>query len=338
LGAVEAARSRGKAAEIVLAVDKDADALAVYERNLLAANSKARNGDLASLFALPGRTFTAAEKALRTEIGRLDILVAGPPCQGHSDLNNQTRRQDPRNQLYSCVVRAVEVFRPTAILIENVPSVVHDRGNVVSESVKNLERWGYHVSSCVVDTADIGLAQRRRRHVLVASSRREFDATKALAAHSILSAVPISKYLSDILEEADESMEVFYSSSKMQPQNEKRVRWLFEHDEFNLPNRLRPSCHQNGHSYMSMYGRMQWDKPAQTITGGFGCMGQGRFVHPKRPRTLTPHEAARIQGFPDFFVFDDVKKRAALQQIIGNAVPPKLAAVFVQGLLDQGCV
>lgn len=64
-------------------------------------------------------------------------------------------------------------------------------------------------------------------------------------------------------------------------------------------------------------------------------MGQGRFVHPKRRRTLTPHEAARIQGFPDFFSFESVQSRTELHEIIGNAVPPILATVVVQGLIAQ---
>ena len=74
-----------------------------------------------------------------------------------------------------------------------------------------------------------------------------------------------------------------------------------------------------------MYGRMYWDRLAQTITSGFGSMGQGRFVHPRRRRTITAHEAARLQGFPDFFDFTSVNKITALREMIGNAVPPMFA-------------
>jgi DNA (cytosine-5)-methyltransferase 1 len=74
------------------------------------------------------------------------------------------------------------------------------------------------------------------------------------------------------------------------------------------------------------------DRPAPTITAGFLSTGQGRFVHPNHPRTLTPHEAARVQFFPDFFEFG-VKYRRTLQRMIGNAVPPKMAYVVALDLL-----
>ena len=115
----------------------------------------------------------------------------------------------------------------------------------------------------------------------------------------------------------------------MTPTNVVRMEYLFKHDEYDLPNRLRPPCHQNGHSYKSMYGRLKWDQPAQTLTTGFGSMGQGRFLHPTRRRMLTPHEAARIQGFPDFFNFSLISRRTSIQQLIGNAVPPRIAIAIL---------
>jgi DNA (cytosine-5)-methyltransferase 1 len=74
-----------------------------------------------------------------------------------------------------------------------------------------------------------------------------------------------------------------------------------------------------------MYGRLKWDEPAQTVTTGFGSMGQGRYVHPSCCRTITPHEAARLQTLPDFFDFSAVETRQAWARMIGNAVPPLLS-------------
>ncbi|MEN8220818.1 MAG: DNA cytosine methyltransferase [Pseudomonadota bacterium] len=105
---------------------------------------------------------------------------------------------------------------------------------------------------------------------------------------------------------------------------------------YNLPDLVRPSCHKNkNHSYKSCYGRLYWDKPAQTITSGFGSMGQGRYIHPLRKRVITPHEAARIQGFPDFFDFSMVNLRGDLHGMIANAVPPKITAMIINSLLDN---
>jgi DNA (cytosine-5)-methyltransferase 1 len=85
-----------------------------------------------------------------------------------------------------------------------------------------------------------------------------------------------------------------------------------------------------------MYGRLHWEEPSQTITSGFGSMGQGRYVHPSEKRTITPHEAARIQGFPDFFSFESVKSRGELHTMIANAVPPKIMATITNELIQQG--
>jgi DNA (cytosine-5)-methyltransferase 1 len=85
-----------------------------------------------------------------------------------------------------------------------------------------------------------------------------------------------------------------------------------------------------------MYGRIYWEKPAQTLTSGFGSMGQGRYIHPTRRRLLTPHEAARIQGFPDFFNFSAAATITSLREMIANAVPPQFTAVVVNALFDGG--
>jgi DNA (cytosine-5)-methyltransferase 1 len=84
-----------------------------------------------------------------------------------------------------------------------------------------------------------------------------------------------------------------------------------------------------------MYGRLYWDIPAQTITTGFTSMGQGRYVHPSHPRTITPHEAARLQGFPDFFDFtvEGKAQRTAWSKLIGNAVPPQLSTAVLQPII-----
>ena len=118
---------------------------------------------------------------------------------------------------------------------------------------------------------------------------------------------------------------MYDTASATSEKNAERIDFLFDNGLYDLPNRHRPACHRNGgHSYVSMYGRLRWTRPAQTITTGFGSMGQGRYVHPQRRRTLTPHEAARLQTFPDWFQFGDETPRGVLATVIGNAVPPLL--------------
>ena len=139
-------------------------------------------------------------------------------------------------------------------------------------------------------------------------------------------------------------------------QNRERIAWLFGENwskdeviKFNksgdsdkpeaweLPNHRRPPCHQEKNTYPAVYGRMYAELPAPTITTGFGSTGQGRFVHPHRKRSLTPHEAARVQTFPDFFDFSSENGRVSLQTLIGNAVPPFLGShIALQAILVNG--
>jgi DNA (cytosine-5)-methyltransferase 1 len=84
-----------------------------------------------------------------------------------------------------------------------------------------------------------------------------------------------------------------------------------------------------------MYGRLKWSEPAQTITSGFSSIGQGRYMHPDQPRALTAHEAARVQGFPDYFDFSVVDIRKYLVRMIGNAVPPELGRRIFTAMLQS---
>jgi DNA (cytosine-5)-methyltransferase 1 len=120
----------------------------------------------------------------------------------------------------------------------------------------------------------------------------------------------------------------FYLPSTLSSDNQFRVNWLIDNDKYDLPNELRPVCHQKAHNYKSIYGRLDWNKPAGTITTGFHSPGRGRYVHPREPRVLTACEASLIQGFPLSYKFfsDKVNPgRNLLSKVIGDAVSPQMA-------------
>jgi len=339
LGAWEAARRNNVQLEIKLALDSSEDALTIFQDNFRVSEHALACADITRIFS--GRltaSLNVEERRWRRRIGDVDILVAGPPCQGHSDLNNHTRRHDRRNSLYARAVRAIRVLMPHAAIIENVPAVVHDQGHVIARARNALHRWGYATSEASVNAVNIGVPQRRVRHLLVATrGDSSFSLSDCLANSKSAAPLAVSSVLAGLEDEPDYNSNIFGSPSRMAEQNSKRVAFLFSEDAYDLPDRLRPRCHRlKRHSYRSMYGRMRWDKPAQTITSGFGSMGQGRFVHPTRPRTITPHEAARIQGIPDFFRWGSVATRGALQEMIGNAVIPRVSGLVIDGLLKQG--
>lgn len=337
LGVWEATRRCQVGIDIRLAVDDAEPPLTVYRHNFLSRDDAAVLGQIQDLFnGQLGAPVTNTERAWKRRAGKIDLMVAGPPCQGHSDLNNSTRRNDPRNELYLAAIRAAEVLKPRVVVVENVPTVVLDRSRVVREATQVLQALGYKVTEGKIPIVRFGVPQLRRRHLLVATKGAAFDLEGLL--DSLRDRRPtVGQFIRGLEAEPDEYTEPFYRPSTMSAQNQKRVGYLFRKKAHNLPDRLRPPCHRDGgHSYVSMYGRMYWDRPSQTITSGFGSMGQGRFVHPRRRRTITPHEAARLQGFPDFFDFSPVKYITALREMIGNAVPPQVTAMLVSRLIAEG--
>ncbi len=335
LGVAQAAQHAGARLAVPLAVDFEAAAVDVYSANF--PTSQARLGTVEQFFDgdLGGEP-TPTELQMAELCGQVHMLVGGPPCQGHSNLNNHTRRDDPKNALYARMARAAEVLRPQALLIENVPAVDHDRSKVVEATRKHLEVLGYEVAAATVGLHALGVAQTRHRHVLLATTLRGIDPAQLLKTLTDRTPDPdvnLRWAIGDLERIADPRG--YDLPSVPSAENLKRMQYLLDHDLYDLPNDLRPVCHRGSHSYVSMYGRLRWERPAQTVTSGYGSIGQGRYMHPGRRRALTGHEAARLQGFPDYFRFDAVIKRGTLATMIGNAVPPALSREVVTSLLPH---
>jgi len=332
LGVAEAARALGRPFELVWAADIFDHARTTLATNHAPTRKPFRHPIERLLDGEIGQPLSPRERVLKRALGPIDVLVGGPPCQGHSDLNNHTRRNDPKNALMLRMVRAAEVLEPTHVIIENVPGVARDHSRVMESTIAQLEqieRLGYRTDAGVVKAERLGVAQTRHRMLVVASEgttpsleatvdRMEVPERPFEWACGDLGAVPGSGY---------------DSTGVAAPATKKRIEWLFaEPGRFDLPNHLRPKCHQKPHRYVSVYGRMWPNRPAGTITTGFMVMGQGRFVHPNEPRTLTPHEGARLQFLPDWVVIPK-RNRKDYGTLIGNAVPPKVSYAVTLGLL-----
>ncbi|GAA2115547.1 DNA cytosine methyltransferase [Kocuria atrinae] len=337
LGVAQAAQDLGRGFDVRLAVEFNESPAAVYRANFPHARALMVE-DITTLFSSDlDQPLSKAEKEMRNSVGKLDVLVGGPPCQGHSNLNNHTRRDDPKNALYAIMARAAQVFSPGVIVVENVPAVLNDRHkgtNTVSVVRERLTTLGYDVSDRVVSLYELGVPQKRKRHILLATFSGQSTPHEILdhLATSTAKTVDLEWAIGDLVEVAGDGL--FDRAPTPSADNVKRMQYLLRKGEYNLPNHFRPRCHQGNHSYNSMYGRLAWNQPAQTITSGFGSIGQGRYMHPDLPRALTPHEAARIQGFPDYFDFAMATTRSALATMIGNAVPPQLARQLLLEVLN----
>jgi DNA (cytosine-5)-methyltransferase 1 len=339
LGFKMAAAALGMEVHINFAADTDRDALAVYRRNHLPEVTSSRSvADFVdSQLVMKDDRWTffydpeICDDELQPFVGQTDVLIGGPPCQGHSNLNNHTRRDDGRNALYPQAVAIGVALGCEAILIENVQAVLRDSHESVPKSRDVLESLDWSVSDGVLKAHEIGWPQTRKRHFLAALRNKPVMDIEQIGATMSRDALPLSWAIDDLLDRDDDS--VLDVVGNLSRENIDRIDYLFDHDAYTLPNAERPLRHRDGHTYPSSYGRLKWDEPSGTITTGFLTPGRGRFVHPLRRRPLTPHEAARIQGFPDSYQFHDSisgVSKASLAKWIGDAVPSPLgyAAAF----------
>ena len=334
LGVKTAIESVGKRANFAAVIDTDAVALDIHRANL--GSRRCISSSVATLvdFNVTGlgedARFAYAPEVVDdvlSAVTDVDMFIAGPPCQGHSNLNNHTRRHDARNDLYVAAAALGVALGAESIIIENVPTVLNSHSNVVSTAVGLLRSSGYGVSMAVLKADELGCAQRRNRHFLLAVRDRKLAPDYLTVSAASVSADPLSVSwaIGDLLDA--ESDRLIDSSPSITAVNNERIDYLFDNDLYDLPDAQRPDCHKNGTTYTAVYGRLQWDRSSPTITTGFGTPGQGRYIHPLKRRLITPHEAARLQGFPDWFDFAPQGvsvKRKHLSKWIGDAVHPIL--------------
>jgi DNA (cytosine-5)-methyltransferase 1 len=333
-GLCSAARAVGLTPEIIACTDLDPTAL-----NVLLSNHEVEHKlqiDVSSLvdYALrfdgmiPRLAYQPEilDPVLSDQIGAVDVVIGGPPCQGHSNLNNHTRGSDLKNNLYMTVPVAGIALGADLIIIENVPAVLRDKNRVVEQAISILEAQDYHVDHAVLEADRLGVPQTRKRHFLLASKSRKV-LLKDLYHLFDFDPITVWDAIGD-LEEIIDPGSAFDEGADLSEENRQRIDWLFDNDVDVLPDQIRPDCHKEGHTYPSVYGRIRPNQPGSTITSGFLSPGRGRYIHPTQRRCLTPHEAARIQGFSDSFCFSkktgEPLYRKDYTKLIGNAVPPPL--------------
>ncbi len=221
-GILEAARSVGTEIRPRLALDLDETALDIYQRNIGVDAPLARDiqglidykvigSGVEAKFAYKP---TILEPLVLDLAHEADLLVAGPPCQGHSNLNNRTRRSDQRNLLYLAAPAFAVAARVSAVIIENVPEVLNDKHDVVATARALLVKAGYSISEAVLPAHRFGVAQTRRRHFIVAirNPRIEFNLTELVSGLEIPE-IAVSHVLKDLLGKQGNSF--FHSAGQL---------------------------------------------------------------------------------------------------------------------------
>ena len=309
----------------VFSVEFNADFAKTYKRNFPSHNlivddiRNIDNGRIAELVGVSG----------------VDVIIGGPPCQGFSLAGNIGRSfiDDERNRLFKEFVRFVACIRPNMFVMENVAAMAtHLKGKTIETIVDAFERAGigYKVKYEVLNSADYGIAQERRR-IVVVGVRNDIHSEFSYPVKSE-KVYTIKDVIGDLpaLKSGETSDIPNHTAMKHSAQMLKKMGYVKDGgNRMDIPEELRPKSGD-----IRKYIRYDSSKPSVCVTGDMR-----KIFHYEQNRALTARELARIQSFPDEFIFEG--SSIQIQQQIGNAVPPELAyqlARQVEEALDHGKV
>ncbi len=317
--------------DILLGIDNDSKALETFELNHK--NSKSICDDITNI---------TYEKDIKRLIGNkiIDVIIGGPPCQGMS-LSGPRQFDDPRNKLYLSYIRLVDEIRPKAFVIENVPGLVGLFGGKIKDSIiEKFTDMGYKIKYEILCAADYGVPQNRRRVVFVGMKNGDFDYPEKkdsiVSCEMALSDLPTleneigideMQYISEPLNEYQKLMRKKSKAVKnhIAAQHSEKVQKIISLVPDGGNYKDLPEEYINSRNFHVAWTRFASNKPAPTID-----TGHRHHFHYKFNRVPTVRECARLQSFPDDFIFLGNKTQQFRQ--VGNAVPPLMAQCIGESL------
>lgn len=318
--------------DIVLSFDIDQKCIDTINANRKYFNHKAKAEDINDL--LNGKLLNQCN----LKRGELFLLAGGPPCQGFSVLKHGEKK-DPRNELVLRYGQLINELYPCYFIMENVSGLGGKRGKaILNELISTVEEIGYTVHIQLLDAQELGVPQRRKRYIIIGERKvlgvhyeyPKVTKTRKTVRETIGSMPPPP---ADGKDHPDIPL---HRRDKLSTINLKRIQAIKAgQGSADLPVELRANCHKKGSAavgYPSVYGRMEWDNVAPTITARFDSFTRGRFGHPEDDRTISLREGALLQTFPMDYVFTGNKVDVARQ--IGNAVPPIMAEQIGWSILE----
>lgn len=302
------------------------EVLAAIENDPIAVETYAANHPEVMLLARDVRRVTGAglRRALGLGSRPLDLLAGCPPCQGFSrmrTLNKASSVRDSRNDLLLDFLRLAKALRPRSIMLENVPGLGEDPR--LHWFTGYLSRMGYEWEKDVIDAADYGVPQRRKRLIVVASR------VGSVAIPSPSRTTRTVRQTFAHLGPAGRSGDAMHDASERRAAHVLRlIRSIPKNggSRTDLRSDRQLACHKRLDGFHDVYGRLPWDDVAPTITSGCTNPSKGRFLHPVEDRAITVREAALLQTFPRHYWFSMVRGKEHAASMIGNALPPKLIA------------
>lgn len=267
----------------------------------------------------------------------LHLLAGCPPCQGFSSLRRRNKKRssrDSRNNLILEYLRFVEELKPITIMMENVPGL--ESYTLFKKVYSRLVKLGYQPDYKVVDVAEYGVPQRRKRLVMLGSLIGKIEVPAGNKR-----VFTVRDFIGNL-----ESVEVTNDNvHKRFPRHSKEVLQRIKLTPHNggsrkdLPKEYTLECHKKSNvGFNDVYGRLKWDDVSSTITGGCLNPSKGRFLHPEEDRCITAREAALLQTFRGDYSFPDEIPLTSIALMIGNALPPQFCeyqSLSVKNKLDE---
>jgi DNA (cytosine-5)-methyltransferase 1 len=287
---------------------------------------------------------------IKKDIGNIDVIIGGPPCQGFSLRGKRKGLDDNRNFLFKKFIEYVEFFKPQYFVMENVPAILTDQnGYFKDQIIKSFNDLGYKTDVQVLNSINFGVPQNRKRAFFLG----KLNDTVKLPAKTIKDdeTVTVWDAISDLayLDSSQGEFEASYkckAQSNYQQNRRKNSKKLYNHKATNHSKvaldrlkRIPPECGKEylkekiSSTFGQTWGRLEKNKPSPTIITRFDTPSNGKNSHPFLHRAITPREAARIQSFDDDFIFYG-NKTSVIKQI-GNAVPPLMAKAIAQVIKDD---
>jgi len=341
----------------VLAVELDHHAAATYAANFDPDLVHTFCGDIAELSS--------------RDVPEADVVIGGPPCQGFSGLGLQDKN-DPRNKLWTEYVRVVKASNADVFVIENVDRFLKSgEFSRLKFEVDEGELRDFEIEAAVLNSADYGVPQKRRRTIIIGSrigklllpvathsNQPQLDTEPWRSVRHALDGVPFTERAPNSLPKRSE---VVFDQSIPGPFSMEELHFGRSPTQLSLdryavippgggrhdlarerPDLLPPCWKKKPTGTSDVMGRMEWDKPSVTIRTEFYKPEKGKYLHPEWHRTkaskrvdrsITHREAALLQTFPSHFVWCGSKTQIARQ--IGNAVPPVLAYAIAESVKQQ---
>lgn len=325
-----------------IAVDYDINALNTFQNNF--PDTTCIQGDI-------------CDKNIKNQIideckkKSVNMIIGGPPCQGFSLKGKNLGVNDQRNYLFLEYLEIVKAIKPKVFVIENVKNMlVSGKGFFINQIKSLFSEIGYSLDYGILNSVNYGVPQTRERTIIIGvlgNKGISLPTNTLNTPYTVRDAISDLSYL-ESGEGGDISTYITKSNTKYQKQMRNNSKLLYNHKATNhsplaikkmnmipaeadksfLPKEL-----HGKQQHKTTWSRLIWDKPSPTIDTRFDTPSNGRNTHPILNRSITPREAARLQSFPDTFIFYGNKTSICRQ--IGNAVPPLMAKGIAKHIIKE---